>query len=111
MNLTKITNTIWTLAVILDVWSTIIQRDWHCEENPIIRMTWHHLGDAGLISINIFFYVLVLAIPYFIHRLTKDKLLNSIVLITVIALSLFKILIALTNFNMIPYFITAWFQY
>ena len=109
--LVKITNTIWTLAVILDIWSTIILRDWHYEENPFIRYFWHNFGDIGLIGINFFFYLLVLSIPYFIHKLTKSKLLNSMVLITVIALSLFKILIALTNFGIAPYYLTEWFQY
>ena len=107
----RLTFSIWTLAVFLDVWSTIIQRDWRVEENPFIRWFWHHLGDAGLISINIFFYVIVLSIPYFTRKLTEDKLLNSMVLIAVIFLALFKILIALTNFGIVPYYLTAWFQF
>ncbi len=102
--------TIWTLAVILDFGSTIIQ-NWQVEENPLIRYIWHHGGIFGMIFINLFFYLLVLFLPNIVYKITKNKRLQNITYILIIPFALFKIIIALTNFGLIPYYWTGWFNY
>jgi len=107
----KFVNTIWTIAVILDFWSTIIQADWRVEENPLIRYIWHYGGMLGMVLITLFFYLLVMFIPHLVYQITEDKKMQNIAYTILIPLIVFKIMIALTNFNLIPYYWTGWFHY
>ena len=99
--------TYWWIAVALDWSSTIEAHNWRVEENPFMRYFWREHGDIGftlmtLLIASVFSYALYLA---FKHRLWFLIALGMLPVIS------FKVLIALTNLAVIPYWVTSWFQF
>lgn len=94
------------VAFSIDWYSTIIQRDWRVEENPIVRMVWRETGDLGM---TLFSLVLLLAVLMLIEYGSRARgfWLTALALFILVA---FKLLIALTNLNLIPYWVTGWFH-
>lgn len=97
----------WWIAVALDWSSTIVAHDWRVEENPVMSYFWRVHGETGftlftLFTSLIFSLGLVLG---FRHRLWFLVWFGMFPVIT------FKVLIALTNLAVIPYWVTDWFQF
>ncbi len=87
---------------ILDLISTIIQSP-EAEENPIVRYVWINYGNLGLI---LYFVLATILVIWIAHKFNK-----TIVYLWLILLSIFVILIGLTNLNLIPYRWTSWFVF
>ena len=96
----------WWLSVILDWYSTIIQSP-AVEENPVVKYIWEKFGNAGLTIFDLFIGLLV---SYIIHRSSKIKG-YRIICVAFSFVIVFKILIGLTNLNLIPYWVLGWFNY
>jgi len=104
----KLTIILFTIANLLDFHSTIIQ-DPSAEENPIIRNIWEQ-GDIYFAIAAFVIYGIIIAIIRWSKR-NVNKNLFPLILITIFILSIFKIIIALTNYGIMPYFITSWLVY
>jgi len=100
-------NTYWWVAVALDWSSTVSAHDWRVEENPFMRNIWMNYGDLGFTLVTVFFLLLL---SFTIHFSEKYKL-QALLYLGLIPVITFKILIALTNLAVIPYWITGWWQY
>ena len=96
----------WWVAVILDWYSTIIQSP-TAEENPVVRYIWERSGDIGLTIFDLFIGLLV---SYIIQRSSKLKG-YGIICVAFSFVIVFKILMGLTNLNLIPYEVLGWFNY
>jgi len=96
----------WWLSVILDWYSTIIQSP-AVEENPVVKYIWIHYGDFGFTLFNLFIGLLV---SWIIHRSSKLKG-YRIICVAFSFLIVFKVLMGLTNLNLIPYWVLEWFNY
>ena len=100
--------TYWWFAVILDVFSTLVfcEKEW--EENPIFANAWNNYGALG-------FIILAVTIGFIGHftilLVEKYVRLKNIVYICLFFLITFKVLIALTNMALIPYWVTGWFNF
>lgn len=91
----------------LDWSSTIVAHDCRVEENPFMRSMWCGYGDIGFTVVSIVFAIIthlaiVLGMKY------GYKWVTATVLVAVITL---KFLIALTNLQLIPYWVTGWWSY
>lgn len=106
MRFAIITIALWWIAVILDHWSTVIL-SWRSEENPVVKYIWKEYGDLGFTVFNLLFAAIFSLIIYQSRKLYLFKVVFSAALILIS----FKIVIALTNFGLIPYAFTAWFSY
>ena len=104
MKLLKISLLLWFIANALDLYSTIILSP-QAEENPFVRFMWTHYGDLGLILVTLFSWFIVQWIVVAFCERSKT------IPITLILLSVFKILIGLTNLALIPIWVTGWFNY
>jgi len=96
----------WWVAVILDWYSTIIQSP-AVEENPAVRYIWEKFGNAGLTLFDLFIGLLV---SWIIQRSSKLKG-YGIICVAFSFVIVFKILMGLTNLNLIPYWVLGWFNY
>ena len=85
------------ITFFLDWHSTIIQSP-EVEENPIVQWIWVNGGDIGFTL----FTLLIMALVIFI--IVKIGKLAWIVL----PLLLLKLIIALTNYDLVPYSWTGW---
>ena len=94
----------WFFANAIDLYSTIIQSP-QAEENPFMRMIWTHYGNIGFIYITFMSWCLI----QWLVVMTAER--SKAIPITLILLSVFKILIGLTNLTLIPISITGWFTY
>jgi hypothetical protein len=95
---------LWFIANILDFGSTIIQSP-QAEENPFVSFMWTHYGDLGLILVTLFsWFIVQWIVVVFCER-------SKAIPITLILLSVFKILIGLTNLALVPLWVTGWFTY
>jgi len=86
-------------ANILDFVSTITQSP-IMEENPVVRYIWQNFGDIGLILCSILTTLLSVWIVY--------KFDNVLIYIWLGILSIFIILIGLTNLALVPIGWTSW---
>jgi|GEM_PF-2702829 hypothetical protein len=93
----------FSVASVLDWWSTISYHDWRVEETPLIREIWRRYGDIGLTSIDILFFAITISI--FIYGYKKSKFVG----IAFGMLTTFKLLMALTNLALIPYRVLGWY--
>jgi len=96
----------WWIAVLLDYGSTIVV-DWTYEENPLMRAIWRDYGDIGFTVASLLFGAIFSLVYYYGYRYTKSKM----VMLAMFLMVTFKILIALTNLALIPYWVTGWFQF
>jgi len=99
--------TYWWVAVALYWSSTIVAHDWKVEENPFMRDIWRYHGDMGFTVASIIFGIVWSLIFYYS---LKYKYYVAVVLAGFPMIT-FKVLIALTNLAVIPYWITGWFQF
>ena len=106
MKLWKIVIFAWLFAVFLDGWSTIIL-SYQYEENPVVKYVWKEYGDLGFVLFNLIFALIFSAVLFYSRKLKGASLIYSFALLLIV----FKIVIALTNFGIIPYAYTAWFSY
>lgn len=106
----------WLIAVVLDWYSTIIAPNGYlAEENPFMRAIWRDYGDMGFTVASLAFGVafsLLYIYGYGFMATRRDlwrfayvMVLGSFLMITM------KILIAMTNLALIPYWVTGWFQF
>jgi Mg/Co/Ni transporter MgtE len=93
-------------AFLLDFVSTIILGNYRLEENDIIRYIWQHFGIIG------FFLTCLLSCFAFIAIIVNGWVrgYKKTITITVVLLMTFKIIIALTNLGIAPYWLTAWYS-
>lgn len=91
----------------LDWSSTIVAHDCRVEENPFMRDVWCQYGDFGFTIVSIGF-ALTTHIAVVIGWRYGYKWVTAGTLLAVITL---KLLIALTNLVLIPYFVTGWWTY
>lgn len=97
--------TYWLIAVALDWSSTIAAHDWRVEETPMMRAIWRDYGDTGFTLTTILVAVIVSVAIYYGAKLR----LGWLVVIGMVPMITFKILIALTNLVVIPYWVTGWY--
>lgn len=95
-------------AFVLDFMSTVILTP-SMEENMLIRFFWERYGWFGLMTVNVFFGIAVFLI-WDTCRLWLRKIAMNIISVSLLVLMGFKILIALTNYGLVPYYLTSWFQ-
>lgn len=88
----------------LDFYSTIIQGDYHVEENPIIRSIWAR-GDWAFALAVIAFTALFILFLYLLHKKNKHYPYLSVPFLV------FKLLMALTNLGLVSYQLLSWFHY
>lgn len=91
------------IAFVLDWHSTIIQ-SFTVEENPVMKWFWQSGGNVGFTVVSLLFLAVVVALI----RYTPERL-RFVYPVFWLFLG-FKILIALTNYDLIPYSVTAWYQ-
>jgi len=99
---------LFTIASLLDFHSTIIQSP-SSEENPILRGIWEQ-STFGFITMLFVLYGIII----WILRSSKERVnkkLFPLILLVVVGISIFKIIIALTNYGLAPYWMTSWFIY
>jgi hypothetical protein len=98
----------YLLAVVLDYLTTIVQAP-EMEENPFMRYWWLGAGNFGFTAITVLLAVLVVRLyTHLFDHYSRYATFGAWVLGI---LSTFKILIALTNANLIPYWVTGWYQF
>jgi hypothetical protein len=97
--------TYWWIAVTMDWASTISAHDYRVEETPLMRYVWQRFGDTGFTVTTLLFGIVYTLIIYYglKYKFKWAVIPTSIVMIT------FKILIALTNLTVIPYWVTGWY--
>ena len=100
-------HTYWWIAVSIDWASTIVMHDCSVEENPFMRNIWCKYGDLGfsVVSISFGFFLTIAIWIGWRYGYVWSVVLTALPIIT------FKILIALTNLALIPYWVTGWWQY
>lgn len=91
----------------MDWLSTIIQRDCHVEQNPIMRNIWCNHGDFGFTLASLSCMVMAVVVVDIGVRFGVKKFVIS----TVTILFTLKLLLALTNFGVVPYWVLSWWQY
>jgi len=98
----------WWFAVILDLLSTILFCEVQWEENPLFKNIWENYGTLGFIIVALSFGFIG-----HISILMVDKYcrLKNVVYVAFNLLITFKVLIALTNLNLIPFYLTSWFNF
>ena len=99
--------TYWWVAVALDWSSTIVAHDWKVEENPFMRDIWKNYGDIGFTVASIMFGVAFSLVFYYSLKYKY----HTVVVLAGFPMVTFKVLIALTNLAVIPYWVTGWFQF
>jgi len=97
----------WWIAVSMDWSSTIEAHYYGAEENPLMRDIWKTHGDIGFTITSLLFGFLlhIVIVIGFKYGYKWSVISSALVMIT------FKILIALTNLAVIPYWVTGWFQF
>lgn len=99
----------YLLAVVLDWGSTIVQTP-QGEENPVMRAFW--LGGGGFVFslVTVAVACLVVTLHAFLCGFRGGRY-AKVADYTLFALSTFKLLIALTNLALIPYWVTGWYKF
>ena len=97
--------TYWWIAVTMDWASTIAFHDYRAEETPLMRYVWQRFGDTGFTITALLFGIVYTLIIYYGMR-SKYK---WVIIATSLVMITFKILIALTNLTVIPFWVTGWY--
>jgi len=105
----KIAIHVYILTTIIDFFSTLPVLV-H-EENPVARYFIERNGGLGLLVFDVVIVCVVVGIILLTAAHIKDTRLRNAVYVSVIILSAFRLLIALTNIGIAPYWMTAWFGY
>ena len=92
------------LAFLLDFISTIIQSP-SAEENPIVRGIWESFGWFGVFYFDLLAMGVVIAIWVAVKSYTRLELQVGGALFL---LCTFRIVVALQNFGILPYYFTSW---
>lgn len=98
-------NTYWLVAVALDWASTIEAHNYRVEKTPLMRWVWMEYGDMGFTAMTILAATLF-SVAIWLSLKLKMYPLVALCIFPVIT---FKILIALTNLAVIPYWVTGWY--
>lgn len=93
---------IWVIAFLLDWHSTVIQHP-GAEENPFVRFYWETYGDIGLAMVSIVAFIFTAICTLALYRVRPYLVWAGL------PLAVFKILIALTNYAILPYWVLAWY--
>ena len=96
----------FSITSVLDWYSTIIQ-DYTIEETPLVREIWRLYGDVGFTIFDIL--VMMLTICIFTLGWNYSKKLRWLLSLFFGILVTFKLLIALTNLDVIPYWVLCWY--
>jgi len=100
--------TYWWFAVVLDLLSTILFCEVEWEENPLFRNVWENYGTLGFIIVALTFGIIGHTAILLVEKHCRLK---NVVYVAFSLLITFKVLIALTNMALIPYWVTGWFNF
>jgi len=94
------------VASYLDWYSTIIQ-DYTVEETPLVREVWRVYGDVGFTIFDIL--AMMLTVYIFTLGWNYSKKLRWLLGLAFGILTTFKLLMALTNLDLIPYWVLSFY--
>ena len=95
----------WWVAVIIDVLSTIIYYEWYEETNPFGMTVWRDYGDIGFIILALLIGLIGMGVILLVNKYVRIK---YPIWITMILLTTFKVMVAMTNLEILPYWTTDW---
>ncbi len=88
----------------LDFLTTVIQSPAN-EENPVVRRIWERFGDFGLFYFDLIAMGTVIVIWIIVKNHTRLQVPIGIALFI---LCTFRLVVALQNAGVLPYFLTSW---